>query len=160
VDIFDSTFSQLLGGSAHVRPDIVPGKALYLYGSQYPGGKAINAGAFVDPPTDGQGHPLRQGNLGRDALRAFGAAQWDWALHRDFPIHESVKLQFRAEMFNLLNHPNFGPPIADLSNKTQFGQSTQMLGRSLDQDTGGGSFSSLYQIGGPRSIQLALKLLF
>jgi hypothetical protein len=159
VDIFDSTFSRLLGGSANVRPDIILGQPFYLYGSQYPGGKAINASAFVDPPTDGQGHPLRQGNLGRNALRAFGAAQWDCALHRDFPIHESVKLQFRAEMFNLINHPNFAPPIADLS-KTQFGQSTQMLGRGLDQNAGGGSFSSLYQIGGPRSIQLALKLLF
>jgi hypothetical protein len=36
-----------------------------------------------------------------------------------------------------------------------------MLGKSLDnQNQGGGSFSSLYQIGGPRSIQFALKLQF
>jgi hypothetical protein len=64
-------------------------------------------------------------------------------------------------MFNVVNHPNFGPPVADISNVTQFGQSIQMLGRSLDQSNqAGGSFSPLYQIGGPRSIQLALKLQF
>ena len=53
--------------------------------------------------------------------------QWDFAVHRDFPIHESVKLQFRAEMFNLLNHPNFGPPSGNLGGpgapNPQFGQS-------------------------------------
>jgi hypothetical protein len=99
-------------------------------------------------------------------LRGFTATQWDFAVHRDFPIHESVKLQFRAEMFNVLNHPNFGAPN-NLFVSSQFGGplpnfglSTKMLGRSLDQNPGGGSFSSLYQMGGPRSIQLALKLTF
>jgi hypothetical protein len=71
-----------------------------------------------------------------------------------------MKAQLRAEMFNIVNHPNFGPPVNDLSNTTQFGRATQMLGRSLDQNVGGGSFSSLYQIGGPRSVQFALKLTF
>jgi hypothetical protein len=87
-------------------------------------------------------------------------AQWDFAVHRDFPIHESVKLQFRAEMFNVLNHPNFGQPDGVLSDPT-FGVSTATLGQYLSGSSlGGGSFSSLYQVGGPRSIQLALKLSF
>jgi Carboxypeptidase regulatory-like domain/TonB dependent receptor len=161
VDLFDSNFFQLFNSSANVRPDIVPGVPFYVFGPQYPGGRALNRSAFQDPPTDSNGNPLRQGNLGRNSLRAFRAAQWDLAVHRDFPIHEALKLQFRAEMFNVLNHPNFGPPVADFSNATQFGQSVQMLGRSLDNSNqGGGSFSPLYQIGGPRSIQLALKLEF
>jgi hypothetical protein len=81
-------------------------------------------------------------------------------VHRDFPIGDSVKMQFRAEIFNLLNHPSFAAPVADISNPL-FGESTQMLGRGLGgNNLGGGGLSSLYQIGGPRSIQLALKLQF
>jgi len=143
------------------RPDVASGQPLYLYGSKYPGGKAFNPSAFIAPPTDpSTGAALRNGNLGRNALRGFGATQWDFAIHRDFPIHESLKLQFRAEMFNVINHPNFGQPDGNLANPT-FGQSTQMLGRSLSGgQLGNGGLSPLYQIGGPRSIQLALKLQF
>jgi hypothetical protein len=90
--------------------------------------------------------------------------QWDFAVHRDFPIRESVKLQFRAEMFNVLNHPNFGPPSGlffGASVPSGFGLSSQMLGRSLNGgNSGSGALSSLYQIGGPRSLQFALKLFF
>jgi hypothetical protein len=171
VDVFDSDFFRIFGSTANVRPDLVPGIPLYLYGQQYPGGKVLNntpdqggagcLGPFCPPPTDSNGNVTRQGNIGRNRLRGFGAVQWDFAVHRDFPIGESLKLQFRAEMFNVVNHPNFGPPVADISNVTQFGQSIQMLGRSLDQNNqAGGSFSPLYQIGGPRSVQLALKLQF
>ena len=110
--------------------------------------------------------PISQGNLPRNALRGFGLTQWDFAVHREFPIHESLKLQFRAEMFNVLNHPNFGPPVGNLGYpgvlNPQFGQSTQMLGQSLAgaSGLGSGAFDPLYQLGGPRSIQFALKLLF
>ena len=171
VNVYDSFFSGLNNGLSQVRPDIVAGIPLYLFGSQFPGGKIFNntpnqggpgcIGPFCPPPVDPTtGAPLRQGNLGRDALRGFGAAQWDFAVHRDFPIHESLKLQFRAEMFNVLNHPNFAQPIGDINN-AQFGYSTQMLGQSLGGgNVGGGGFSPLYQIGGPRSIQFALKLMF
>lgn len=162
VDIFDLNFFTFNNGAlADVRPDLVPGQSLYLFGLQYPGGKAFNPAAFTDPPSDpNTGNPLRQGTTPRNFLRGFGAAQWDFAVHRDFPIHESLRLQFRAELFNVLNHPNFGPPVGDISNP-QFGLSTQMLGPSFNNENlGGGAFSPLYQIGGPRSVQLALKLQF
>jgi len=160
VDVDDSLFFGLLNSLGDVRPDVVPGVPIYLYAPQYPGGKAFNPSAFTPPPYNPNTYiPLRQGDLARNALRGFGAFQWDFALHRDFPLTESLKLQFRAEMFNVLNHPNFGQPVGDL-NSPQFGLSTQMLGASLDQNPGGGSFSSLYQIGGPRAVQLALKLIF
>src|SRR5215469_5115279 len=143
-----------------LRPDVVSGQPLYLYGSQYPGGKALNPAAFTAPPTDSTGHFI-EGNLGRNALRGFGATQWDFAVHREFPIHDTIKLQFRAEMFNVLNHPNFGPPSGELSFNPKFGLSTQMLAQSLNNsNAGGGGFDPLYQIGGPRSIQFALKLFF
>ncbi|HWO37639.1 MAG TPA: hypothetical protein VNO32_53370, partial [Candidatus Acidoferrum sp.] len=146
--------------------------------SQYPGGEAINftpgtvpggcpdgnpsTGPFCLPPQDPTtGVFLRQGTLGRNALRGFGATQWDFAVHRDFPIRESIKLQFRAEMFNILNHPNFGPPNSAIG-VGGFGESSQMLNQSLSGGTGSGAggFNPLYQLGGPRSVQLALKLAF
>jgi hypothetical protein len=114
----------------------------------------------MDPST---GNPLRQGNLSRNVLRGFGATQWDLAIHREFPIRESLKLQFRAEMFNVLNHPNFGQPCGAFGffGNCPFGVSTAMLGASLAGGyAGNGAFDPLYQIGGPRSIQLALKLTF
>jgi carboxypeptidase family protein/TonB-dependent receptor-like protein len=160
----------LFNAQTAIRPDLVPGIPLYLYGPQYPGGRILNntpnqggpgcVGPFCPPPTGAGGVPLRQGNIGRNALRGFGAMQWDLAVHRDFAIHESLKLQFRAEMFNVLNHPNFGQPSGDISSPT-FGRSTQMLGQGgLGNAAVSGTFNSLYQIGGPRSIQFALKLTF
>lgn len=166
VDVLDANFFVFNSGvSAAIRPDLVVGQPLYLYGPQYPGGKAINANAFADPPADPNTfNPLRQGTLGRNALRGFGATQWDFAVHRDFHFRESLKLQFRAEMFNVVNHPNFGPPSSSIG-ESGFGLSTQTLNQSLNgglngSNLGGGGFNPLYQIGGPRSVQLALKLTF
>ncbi len=177
VSVIDTSFSQLTNGfTPDIRPDVIQGIPLYLFGPQYPGGRAINntsgavaggcsdgsqsVGPFCPPPVDANGNPLRQGNFPRNALRGFGLTQWDFAVHRDFAIHESVTLQFRVEMFNALNHPNFAPPVGDI-NAPQFGLSTQMLGQSLGGGSlGSGGLSPLYQIGGPRSIQFALKLSF
>lgn len=162
VDVVDQALVVLESSMAdtQIRPDLVPGQPLYLYGSQYPGGKAFNPAAFAPPPIDpNTGEAIRQGDLSRNALRGFGALQWDFAAHRVFPITEKIKLEFRAELFNILNHPNFAPPLNDISQPT-FGISNQMLGGYLDGNPGGGSFSSAYQIGEPRSIQFALKLTF
>jgi hypothetical protein len=143
------------------RPDVVPGIPLYLYGSQFPGHKAFNPSAFTSPPTDpSTGAVLRQGDLSRNALRGFGEWQWDFAFHRDFSITERLRLQFRAEFFNFLNHPNFGNPDPDFGGP-HFGVATQTLANSLSHgNLAAGGFSPLYQTGGPRSIQLALKLSF
>jgi hypothetical protein len=146
------------------RPDVKAGQPFYVYGAQCPpnpynnqpycpGGRAINSKAFEDPVAG------TQGDLGRNALRGFGAWQADFAVHRQFHLAEKVGLQFRAEMFNVFNRPNFGPPD-NLLHDTYFGQSTQTLGSSLGAGGGNGGFNPLYQIGGPRSVQLALKLKF
>jgi hypothetical protein len=80
-------------------------------------------------------------------------------LGSDKVARERVGLRFRAEFFNILNHPNFGPPNTDLTSPL-FGRSTQTLASSLGSGGANSGFNSLYQIGGPRSIQLALKLQF
>ena len=173
VELIDGLFTTLAkeNSSIFVRPDVVLGQPLYLYGPQYPGGKSLNPNAFTNPPVTPDGcvpgvdfpcNPTRQGNLGRNAVRAFGLTQWDFAVHRDFPIRESLKLQFRAEMFNVANHPNFAPFDRNFGTDPLFGRSTAMLGQYLTGTgaTGEGAFSALYNFGGPRSVQLALKLVF
>jgi hypothetical protein len=79
--------------------------------------------------------------------------QLNLALRRDFPLRNDLVLHFRAETFNLLNHPNFGYVDTNYTD-AQFGQATQMLNASL------GTLASQYQQGGPRSMQFALRLTF
>lgn len=132
-----------------LRPDIVAGVPQYLEGGQYPGGKALNPAAFRVLPAE----TLRQGTLGRNALRGFGLTQLDLSARRFFGLTERLNLLFRCDLFNLFNQPNFGAPESNLRSGF-FGQSTQMRGRSL------GGLNPLYQSGGPRSLQLSLKVSF
>jgi hypothetical protein len=141
------------GTALYPRPNLNPGVPLELFGSQYPGGKIFNAAAFSQPPVG------QQGNFGRNVLRGFGATQVDLALQRQFHLTEKMDLRFRSEFFNIFNHPNFGNPNNDLTSPL-FGHSTQTLASSLGSGGANGGFNPLYQIGGPRSIQLALKLQF
>ena len=126
---------------------------LDLYGTQYPGGKIFNKAALVASP-GGQ-----QGNFGRNVLRGFDAVQADISVQRQLRLTEKIRLRFRAEFFNILNHPNFGSPANNLTSPL-FGRSTQTLANGLGSGGANGGFNPLYQIGGPRSVQLALKLLF
>jgi hypothetical protein len=63
-------------------------------------------------------------------MRGFGAWQADLALQRQFHLTEAIALRFRAEFFNIFNHPNFGSPMNVLSSPL-FGRSTQMLANSV-----------------------------
>jgi hypothetical protein len=143
----------LSGASGVQRPNLVSGVPLWIADPNVAGGREINPAAFTIPTG------AVQGNLGRNALRGFDAAEVDLTLRRQFKIRERLALQARADLFNIFNHPNFGSPINYLSSP-QFGQSTQMLGTSLGGGGQSGGLNPLYQIGGPRSVQLALKLLF
>ena len=125
----------------------VTGQPIYVYGNQYPGGKAINPDAFSLPATG------ISGDASRNFVRGFGASQLNLAVRREFHLHHDLALQFRAEAFNILNHPIFGlidPAYTDLT----FGQALETLNSSL------GTLASQYQQGGPRSMQFALKLHF
>ena len=146
-------FTIAAGTILYPRPNVVPGVPLELFGSQYPGGKIFNKAAFTPAPSG------EQGDFGRNVLQGFGATQSDVAFQRQFRFTEQLNLQFRAEFFNIFNHPNFGSPQNNLTDAL-FGYSTQTLANSLGAGGANGGFNPLYQIGGPRSIQLALKLLF
>jgi hypothetical protein len=156
-------FPITLGGSTRVNPatgsyyttnvNIISGRPFYLYGSQYPGGRALNGGPNVTSPAFVAPTGTDTGNAPRNLVRGFGENQLNLALRREFPVFEALKLQFRAETFNLLNHPNFGYVDPTLTSAT-FGTATSMLNQSL------GTVSSLYQQGGSRSFQFAMKLTF
>lgn len=140
--------SALAGGNTiSTALNVNPGVPLYLYGSRYPGGRSLNPKAFT---------PAAPGNNGtyvQNSLHGFGENQVNLTLRRTFPIYESVNLQFRAESFNILNHSNFGSISSNLGN-ADFGQAQNSLSNGL------GGLAAQYQGGGPRSLQLALKLLF
>jgi hypothetical protein len=135
------------GSTYSTSVNLVVGQPIYLYGNQYPGGRSVNRAAFALPTgTD-------PGNAPRNFARGFGESQVNFVVRREFPLSERTRLQFRAEAFNIINHPNFGyvdPTLAD----TTFGQATAMLNQSL------GTVSSQYQQGGPRSMQFSLRVSF
>jgi len=154
------TGTRAFGVPSVLRPDVVPGLPFYVDDPADPGGRIFNKEAFTPPPLDSSGNPLRQGTLGRNALRSFAMSQLDFAIGRDFKLAEHLNLQVRAEAFNLFNQVNFGLPTSTLSSGL-FGQPTQTLASNLGAGgVAGGGFSPLYQTGGPRSIQLALKFQF
>jgi hypothetical protein len=175
-----TAFPVTLVGNILVQPNgqtfdgglsFVPGQPVYLYGANCasilqglgqlqpgqgcPGGRAINPLAFI-PVNSGLG------DTPRNFARGFDEVQMDLAIRREFPIHERLKLQFRADGFNVFNHPNFGTinsscggtPGTPGCTNIGFGQATGTLANSL------GILSPLYQQGGARSMQFALKLIF
>jgi hypothetical protein len=130
------------------RPDLVPGQPIWIDDSTKPGGKYLNPAAFVVPATP------RQGDLGRNAITGYGLTQFDTSIARQFSLTERWKLQVRGDLFNLFNHPNFANPDSNLADRGSFGIASRTLNVGL------GGLSALYQVGGPRSAQLSLKLMF
>jgi hypothetical protein len=152
----DITYTRDLGyGVYSFRPDLVVGEPLYLSDPNVAGGRRFNPDAFALQNS----FPGREGTLGRNVLRGFPLNQINVTVRREFALLERLKLQFRAEMFNVLNHANFANPTGDLFSP-EFGYSTQMLSQNLGRGGVNGGLNPLYQVGGPRSIQLALRLVF
>jgi hypothetical protein len=135
-------------GLAPSRPDVVPGQSFWTPNSTAPGSKIVNINAFLIPPT------VRQGTEGRNDIAGFGLMQIDLSTARKFKLTERVALQFRADAFNVLNHPNFTNPQAFIEYGPSELQSTAMLNQGL------GGLNPLFQEGGPRSLQLSLRLTF
>lgn len=154
VDITRS--STATGGTLFTsRVNLIPAQPLYIHDPSVPGERRLNPLAFMVPP----GAALTQGTLGRNAMRGFTFNQLDVSVHRTFRVYERLQMQFRSDFFNAFNHPNFANPSGTYTTATTFGASTAMLGKALNATAGGG-FNSLYQIGGPRSIQLSLRVSF
>ena len=103
--------------------------------------------ANVLAPTD-PSNPF--GNSGRNIVRADPFWQWDFAANKNFALPwESMRLQFRAEIFNLLNHTNFLPPNPVCG---AFNAATGVCTT--------GSFGQITAAYDPRLVQFGLKLSF
>jgi hypothetical protein len=86
-----------------------------------------------------EANPGQFGNEGRSAILGPGLNTVDLSLFKNFTVTESSRIQFRAEAFNLFNHPNFMLPQNDLASP---------------------AFGQILQAASPRLLQLALKFIF
>jgi len=86
----------------------------------------------------------------RDIIYQPGFYNWNFGLFKSFRIRESVALQFRAEAFNFLNHPNWGGASGGGVN---FNPTSSTFGEVTTKGSGPGG-------GGERNIQLSLRLNF
>ena len=80
------------------------------------------------------------GNSGRTILAGPRRSSWDSSVFKNFHVKENLRIQFRFEAFNFLNHPSFAQPAANIGT------------------TAAGTISGT--VGSPRQLQFALKLLF
>ncbi len=99
----------------------------------------FNPEAFVLPA------PGTYGNLGRGVLNGPGLAELDLSLFKNIDLKERVKLQFRSEFFNALNHTNFGTPNAIVFSGTQISSTAGLITNTATTS---------------RQIQFSLKLMF
>jgi outer membrane receptor protein involved in Fe transport len=158
-------------GEFFPRPDLV--------GDPYSGTSApdrfINLSAFkvpctLDPTGDGSAASCipgtwHFGSLGRNALRGPGYRNVDFSVFKDTNITEKLRIQLRAEVFNIFNHPNFSNPLlpgfaADMTSSVDpvTGRGTGFLPITVTPDVGIGN--PFLGGGGPRDIQLAVKFIF
>jgi hypothetical protein len=132
----------------------VPGEPPWLTDPGAAGGRRLNPAAFA------QAAPGQRGNAGRNRVRGFPFSQVDLALRRSFRLRDPLRLSFRVEAFNVLNQPNFLNPMArDRLGDLNFGRSTQMANRGFG-GMQGPALQQFYESGGPRSMQLSLRLEF
>ena len=129
------------GNSANQRPNYVSGVSLTPAGGSTPN-DWINPAAFSVPAAE------TWGDLGRNAFRGPALWQIDMALQRRIPLRERIALEMRAEVFNTLNRPQYGNPLADISAPASFGRITSLVNTG---PTGSGT---------PRQIEIAMRLVF
>jgi hypothetical protein len=133
------------------RPDVVAGHPFVLP-NWNPSTGYLNPAAFAVPATT-PSNPNAFGDLGRD--RVYGPGFWnvDFSVSKTTRLRESASLQFRAELFNIFNHPNFALPSGFITPGVgPAGTITQTPDVAQGNPGLGG--------GGPRVMQFGLRLQF
>jgi len=145
IDVFtDANAAGTSGGPQ--RPDPVPGVSFYL-DNDNDATTWLNPAAF-QLPAEGT-----FGSLARGSVRSPKLVNLDVSISKNWRFGERYGLQFRAELFNAFNHPNFVGWVANLGlqnniNDPNFGRPTN------------GAFGTLNAAQAPREIQFGLKFLF
>ena len=83
------------------------------------------------PPGLGGGTPFNPetgGNAGRNIVRGPGLQNWDFQLTKQFPVRENMRLELRAELYNIFNHTNFANPDGNLADGSSFGTISNIQG--------------------------------
>ncbi|MGD0890938.1 MAG: TonB-dependent receptor [Terracidiphilus sp.] len=135
-----------------------------------------SAAYMVEPGYNGNpGDPSTLGNVPRNSLEGPKFFQWDFSGMKNFPVTEKMKVQFRADLFNILNHPNFGNPgnmgICTAIVVPNGGSTSSCSGGSPSGVGDNATFSTVGQTiadadntlvgsGTARQIQLSLKVIF
>ena len=96
------------------RPDLANGRV--AADITHPG----NPGQYFDPTAFLLAPPGFYGNAGRNIMIGPGLIDFDFSLDKNIRLHlsEASGLEFRADFFNIFNHPNFGKPATDVLNAT------------------------------------------
>lgn len=134
-----------------VRPNY-NGADLWITDSNVAGGRRLNPAAFTAPATN------KAGDLGRNILYGRATAQIDLALRREIPFTESLRFNVAVQAFNLTNSPAFANPNRNeggFLGSPVFGFPVRSLNASFAPNP-----SSYFAPGGPRSVQVAVRLLF
>ena len=148
--LLPSSYTSADGNSGTQRPDLVPGVSLTP-----PGGKTvaewINPAAFATPAGE-------FGTAPRNLLRGPGTWQIDLGAGKTFPLRERAQLEFRAEFYNIFNHPQLGQPqpTFNAQNTNGFGS----IINTVNLNTAIVSPITPVGSGTPREMQLALRLDF
>jgi hypothetical protein len=131
--------------------DLIPGRPLYLHDSSLPGGRILNGGPDVADGAFQLPTSSSQGDASRNIARGFNAQQLSMSMQRDIHLYDHLFLQLRFDVFNVLNNPDFGYIEPHLTDQL-FGQPVLSLNQSYGQS------GSLYQPGGPRSMQFMFRV--
>jgi hypothetical protein len=147
------------------RPDSVPGVPLWVPNHSWPN-SSYNINAFTPNPAYDGTPGENIGNVGRNSLRGPAYFQFDLSGMKNFPITERVTVQFRADIFNLFNHPNFEGPDGGICSSVSeptlapppicvpnvnFGVTGQTIADADSTQIGGGT---------NRQTQFSLKVIF
>ena len=132
------------GNSTDQRPNLLPGVPLTP-----PGGATI--AEWINPAAFAVPLPGTFGDAPRDLVRGPGAWQIDMGIGKRIPLTEQVRLEFRAEFFNIFNHPQYGLPQATFG-VPSFGSITNTVNTTSPVSPVGS--------GTPREMQFALRMAF